>query len=302
MNLRVSHEHPRAYDAFLVCVGLFGLLVAWFSFRFGGLMDVLGGLALLGEVLLVYGVCIEPRRLTVTTFRRDLVVQPATHLRLIWLSDMHAGGFRPLSWYERIAREVHALHPDLLVLGGDFVVDRVDVSSLALLQPLKNLEARMGKFFVLGNHDEMDRPQEVRIFLEQLGYRDATNGYRVLDREGRKIEIAGIDDHWFGDPRWTTRTSKDIPHVTLSHEPDILMDLKEGDTDLVLSGHTHGGQVRLPLIGPLWPVPARLGRLVDQGEKRIHGIPCIISNGLGESDGRMRLGCPPQIVVVELGI
>lgn len=301
MNLRATHEHPRVFDALLVCVGIFGLFVAWFSFQAGGVLDVLGVLALLGECMLVYGALIEPQRLTVTTYRHNLVVQPATHFRLVWLSDLHAGPLRPTSWYERIAREVHALHPDMLVLGGDVVVDRVDAASLALLQPLKMLEARMGKFFVLGNHDEMDRPQEVREALSQLGYRDFTNQHAVLIREGRRIEIAGIDDHWMGDPRWTPRTSPEIPHITFSHEPDIMMDLKEGDTDLVLSGHTHGGQIRLPLVGALW-LPTKLGRLVDQGEKRIHGIPCIISNGLGEAAGRARLGCPPQIIVVEIGI
>lgn len=301
MNLRKSHEHPRAFDALLVCVGLFGLLVAWFSFRIGGVLDVLGVLAFLGEALLFYGVFIEPHRLTVTTYRRDLVVQPTTHLRLVWLSDLHAGSFRSLAWHERIVREVHALHPDIIVLGGDVVVDRVDSTTLSLLQPFALLEARMGKLFVLGNHDLMDRPQEIRTLLGQLGYQDFTNRQVVLQREGRRIEIAGIDDHWMGNPRWTSRTSKEIPHVTLSHEPDVMMDLKEGDTDLVLSGHTHGGQVRLPIIGPMW-LPAKLGRQVDQGEKRIHGIPCFISNGLGEAAGRARLGSPPQIVVVELGI
>ncbi len=300
MNLRATHEHPRAFDALLVCIALFGFLVAWSSFKVGGFLNIVGGLALLGEALLFYGVFIEPQRLTVTSYRRNLVMQPVTHLRLVWLSDFHAGGFRSRAWYERITREVHALHPDILVLGGDYIVDHAD--GLSLLDSLRSLEASMGKFFILGNHDEMDRPQDVRQYLTRLGYHDATNRHVVLQREGRKIEIAGIDDHWFGDPHWTSRTSPEIPHVTLSHEPDIMMDLKEGDTDLVLSGHTHGGQIRLPVVGALWPIPARLGRFVDQGEKTIHGISCIISNGLGESDGRARLGCPPQIVVVELGI
>jgi hypothetical protein len=82
----------------------------------------------------------------------------------------------------------------------------------------------------------------------------------------------------------------------------LLLDLKEKETDLVLAGHTHSGQVRLPFVGPLVPVPAILGRAVDRGRKVVNGVPAIISNGLGESDGRLRLFSPPQIVLIEVGI
>ncbi|MFZ2803703.1 MAG: metallophosphoesterase [Patescibacteria group bacterium] len=299
-DLRKSHEHPHVFDAFLILLGVVGLFTAWSSFRAGGFWDVLGILALVGEALLAYGVFIEPQHLSVVRYREPLVAQPTTWVSIAFLSDLHAGGFRTRAWFERVARETAALHPDLILLGGDFVADRVD--PLDDLSPLTQLSAPLGKFFVLGNHDFFDRPQEVRAAIRSFGFTDLTNTSLAFERNGRAFELSGIDDVWYGNPKRQGRSSPILPHVTLSHEPDILLDLAEKETDLVLSGHTHGGQVRLPFVGPLWPVPTLLGRNASQGRFVRNGITGIISNGLGETDGRLRLMTPPQIVLVEVGI
>jgi len=288
------------FDAVLILVGVFGLGVAYFSFRAGGFWVLLGVLALVCEALLVYGSLIEPRTIRVTRYREPLVPQPKTWISIALLTDMHAGSFKDASWFSRMSREVSALRPDVVLFDGDAVVDKADpVMDLA---SLSDIQSPLGKFFVLGNHDLVDRPQDIRAAFISFGFKDLTNVSVHLEKQGGVVELQGIDDLWYGKPTVVRRSSANTPHVTLSHEADLLLDLKEKQTDLVLSGHTHGGQVYLPILGPLWPVPTFLGRGMCRGRIIKHGVPAIISNGLGESDGRMRLFTPPEIVVVEIGV
>jgi hypothetical protein len=300
MDLRKSHRQTPLFDAFLVGVAVFGLFVAWLSFASGGAWNVLGILALAGEALLFWGCFIEPHRVTVAVYRERLRADAQVWVKVAFLSDFHAGEFHSRECYRRIVTEVQALHPHLIVLGGDFVADRAE--PVADLEDLEKLSAPLGKFFVLGNHDHLDRPQAIRDALKSWGYEDLTNRTIKVAMQGRGLEVAGLDDNWFGRPIKTKRGSPDTAHLTIAHEPDLLLDLKEGETDLLLAGHTHSGQVRLPIVGPLLPVPAILGRAVDRGRKVVNGVPTIISNGLGETDGRLRLFSPPQIVIVEVGI
>ncbi len=300
MELRKSHDRSRWFDVFLAVVAGIGAATMWVGISRGGLWTILALAAAIGEAMLVVGIWIEPRRLVVTRIREPLVAEPKVWITVAFLSDLHAGGFRPRSWYERIAQEVAALHPDLLILGGDYVVDLAEpIHDLACL---KNVTARLGKYFVLGNHDYMDRPQEIRRAIVSWGYEDLTNRSVMLHVDGRSLELHGIDDCWHGAPKHFRRTSPSIPHLLVSHEPDTLLDLTEGDTDLVLIGHTHGGQIRLPYIGALWPIPTKLGRRVDRGKKIVNGIRCLLSNGLGETDGRLRWFCAPEILLVEVGV
>ncbi len=301
VRLRQTHDRRHYYDALLLVLGFVGLFAMIWASAYPGIFGfVLALLAFIGELLLIKGVFIDPNRLTIRRYRERLVAEPQTWLRVVWLSDLHGGGFRPSAWYQRIAEETRSLKPDIVVFGGDFVVDFVE--GLKDLEPLRSIQARYGTYFLLGNHDLLDKPDEVRKFFGGMGAKDMENQSFVLKHEEREIEIAGVADHWYADPRLPARASASLPRLLLSHEPDVMLDLKEGEVDLVICGHTHGGQIRLPIVGALWPIPSALGRAVDMGRKVMHGIPLIISNGLGESDGRLRLGALPEIVVVEIGI
>lgn len=300
MNLRESQETPFAFDAFLISVALFGAMVAWLSFTAGQWWNLLGVAAVFGEFLLIWGCFIEPKLILIVRYREALVENPKTWIRLVFLSDLHAGGFKPAAWYARVTQKVQSLSPDIVVMGGDLVVDvSAPIVDLASLQQIR---ASIGKFYVMGNHDLVDDPQYIRNSLETWGYVCLEDKTLRLEKDGHACDLAGVSDPWFGNPASIQRSSKNVPHITISHEPDMLLDLAKGDTDLMISGHTHGGQVRFPLFGALWPIPAKLGRRVDKGRKVVNGIPCIISNGLGETDGRLRLFTPPHIVCIELGI
>jgi predicted MPP superfamily phosphohydrolase len=256
-------------------------------------------LLLIAIAAIVYGFWIEPRWLAVRRYREPLVSHPTTWMRIVFLSDLHAGGAIPSEWWERVVNETNALAPDVVLLGGDYVVDRA--APIHDLLPLKKLHAPLGVYFVLGNHDFLDRPQDIRSFFVDQGFIDLTNRNVVLKREGKELELQGIDDHWYGAPKPFTRLSPKTPHVVLAHEPDVMLDMEQGTTDLVIVGHTHGGQVHLPILGAPW-VPAILGGFADGGRKVLNGVPFIMGRGLGQEHLRPRVGARPEIVVVKVGV
>jgi len=254
-------------------------------------------IALLG--LLAYGLFVEPRWLKVQRYRESLHPHPSTWLRIAFLSDFHTGAGIPSSWWERIVLEVNALAPDAVILGGDFVVDRA--VAIKEFLPFKKLNAPQGIYFVLGNHDFLERPQAIRTALIDMGFMDLTNRSIPLHREGKRVELHGLDDHWYGAPQPFTRESKNVPHILIAHEPDVMLDVKEGETDLVLAGHTHGRQVNVPFVSQWW-IPAKLRGRADGGRKMMNGVAYIVSRGLGQEAWRPRLASRPEIVVVEIGV
>ncbi|MDQ7815177.1 MAG: metallophosphoesterase [Patescibacteria group bacterium] len=300
LDLQRPRSLKKSFDALLVLIAVLGFGLAYYGFLAGGAWRVLGWAMLVCEGILAYGVFIEPKRLEVKRYRLASVKEPSEWIKIVFLSDFHAGDFRFRDWFARIAREVQALKPDLVLLGGDYVC--YEAKTVVEIEPLKDLSAPLGKYFVMGNHDYFEAPEKISAYVNSLGYVDLTNKTAVIKRGGKKLELQGLDDPWYGSPMTVKRSSKEMPHLTLAHEPDMLLDFKEGETDLVLVGHTHSGQVRFPFIGSLRPIPAKLGRKVEHGEVRINGVSCIVGNGLGECDARPRLLARPQIVLVEVGI
>lgn len=299
MNVNASRDRTRIYDTALVVFGVAAIWAAWIGIhRANWLLAIIAFFAL---ACMLYGVFIEAKFFVVRRYRESLVPEPKTWIRLIFLSDFHAGGSHPASWYERLALETQALDPDILILGGDFVVDKPD--HIADLISLTNIRAHIGRYFVLGNHDLLDNPSAVRRALTQWGIVDLTNAHLAVTKEGRSLQLSGLDDHWHGRPDVPPiRGLREVPHVTIAHEPDAILDFTEGDTDLILSGHTHGGQIRLPLIGPLWKLPCTIGRRGDRGRRITNGVRHIISAGCSETDMRARFLCPSEIVLLEMGI
>lgn len=297
MNLDRTRSRAPWYNAILVIVVLGCLFVAWKTWHAAPIVAWLG----IGAVAcMLYGTFIEPRWFAVRRYREPLVPHPRAWIKLIFLSDLHAGGSHDRSWYERLALEVQALEPDLLVLGGDFVVD--EAKPVADLVPLAKLTATLGKYFVLGNHDYMEDPATVRRTIAGWGYTDATNTHFPVTKEERTLQLSMLDDPWRGVPDGSVqRPRRDVPHITISHEPDAILDIEEGDTDLMLAGHTHGGQIRLPFIGAM-VLPCIIGRKGDRGRRLMNGARLIVSAGCGETDMRARFLCRPEIVVVEVGV
>lgn len=291
LNLEKSLETIILFDLALLFLGLFGIILFIYGSIAGQQWIVYS--MLVCELILIYAVVVAPQRITITKYREVLGKDPKHWIRVVLLTDLHANEKTSQARFERIAERVRSLNPHILLLGGDFVVwDSNDVNRL---KPISQIKAA-GKYFVLGNHDYSDNPQKVSGKLKEWGMVDITNTGLSFRHEGKELRIYGVDDAEFGSCVLPTAD----PHIILAHSPDSALCLNEG-SGLVLCGHTHGGQIRLPLIGSI-DIPSKLGRRADQGAKIINGVRLLISRGLGVVGIRARLFCPPEILFVEIGL
>jgi uncharacterized protein len=248
---------------------------------------------------------IEPGWLTVTRCEVPCRRLPAglDGLRVGLLADMHFEPERNEALMEAAIAKVNAEKLDLLLLGGDYVT-----SSSSVLAPLARIlekaRARHGVFAVMGNHDgwHAGRALTRRVF-EKSGISFLINQNSHLHLKGEKLAIAGTDFVWLGkpDPQATLKgIAKNTPVLALVHEPDYFDNMiARRDIMLQVSGHTHGGQCRVPVAGY---TPAK----VEYGQKYIYGHHAIgdsnlfVTRGVGTSGLRVRFACPPELAILTL--
>lgn len=279
--------------------GAFWLI--WFgAILIGLLTEVLWfkSLCLVGMLCLGYARWIEPYRLQVKRYVVEAKPSSTQTIRVAFLSDFHAGNNKKSEFYQKMVERVLVEKPDVILLGGDFVEGERD--SIKDLTGLQRLQAPLGVFSILGNHDFIDHPQTVQKHLDEWKVEDATNQSISLKTES-PIELVALEDNWFGQPNLDLlKEEKKITRILLIHEPDELLEVEEGNADIIFIGHTHGGQVRLPGIGALAPLPQIVPRSYDRGLLQWKGMPVIISQGIGESGFGIRFFRRPQIVIVDL--
>lgn len=283
-----NHIPWWAYDITIV-IGL--LLSVWLAVRVHGIFWI-------GVLVLVYGSFIEPQLLTVKHFA---VGKGSKKLKIVYLSDIHVGPYKRRGWLTRLVRRVNALQPDLILLGGDYLYG--DAREASELGPLEGLKARYGTFAILGNHDTYYGLGEAEGALEKAGLHVLRNASVRIEHEGKNLSIVGVDDDWYAETEFEDamkQVPEGEPTIMMIHNVDLAPHAAKYKPAVMLAGHVHGGQIRLPLIGPVPPLPQKLGRKYDRGRFDFDGVPLILGQGLGESGPRARLFCPPQIVVVEL--
>lgn len=248
--------------------------------------------------VLIWGSFIEPRFLTLKKFE---IGEGERTLRIVFLSDMHVGPYKRSRWVKRLVRRTNALNPDIVLLGGDFIFDAS--SDPAPLIHLSGLKAAYGAIGIMGNHDFHYLPQKTEEVLEGSGMVLLRNASHTFEKNGMHFAVVGMEDDWDGDTDFTKAFSG-IPDeymvITLIHNPDLAPHAAKFHPKLMLSGHVHGGQIRLPFLGPVPPLPHHLGRSYDRGVFEFDTVPLIIGQGVGESGPRARLFCPPQIVEITL--
>lgn len=269
---------------------------------------VLGPVLAVCVGLALWAFFIEPRRLVVR--EETIVIQgwPGgfDHLRIVLISDLHVGapGVTIEKLREVVAR-VNEQQPDLVLIAGDFVIQ--DVLGGELVEPeliaaeLKNLRARLGVFTVLGNHDWWYGGERITRALNNVGVRVLENDSAEVERDGGSIWIAGLADLWTRKPLITTTLSK-IPEqatvIALTHNPDIFPEIP-ARVSLTLAGHTHGGQVNLPLLGRR-VVPSRFGGRYAVGHVAENGHHLFVTPGIGTSIIPVRFRVPPEISVLTI--
>jgi len=238
--------------------------------------------------------------------RRTTVALPglpstAAPIRVVLISDIHIGsaamGPRRLT---RIVERIDALHPDLVLIAGDFIFgdDPFGAAKLgpAMIGPLSQLRARFGTIAVTGNHDWWTGVGSVRDLLARAHIRLLSNRAVAVG----PLALGGIDDDYSGHAAVadTLDQLRTLPgaRVLVSHSPDIAPDLPR-DMPLLLAGHTHCGQVVLPFYGPISDV-TRYGARYRCGVKHEGPRTVIVTAGLGTSGAPFRFGAPPDLWLI----
>lgn len=249
-----------------------------------------------------YPTLVEPVWLDATHVRVSLASRPPRWpgLRIGFFTDVHLGPYSHRRFIERAVDTLMAWRPDVIVFGGDMVT-RADAVPPEALKPFGRLHAPLGVWGVLGNHDHWSDPDHVQRLIERhTPIRILRNEARPVTWHGVEVWIVGVDDAWVGadDPeRAFSDVPPDAPRLVIVHEPDAADWLPMTPATLQLSGHSHGGQVRLPLVGPL--ILPYLGRKYPMGLYRVRGGWLYTSRGLGVIFPPLRLNCRPEVTLVE---
>jgi uncharacterized protein len=249
--------------------------------------------------------------------RRDihLVGLPAEFdgLRIAHLSDIHMDEFTEPFFLHHVIGQINLMKPDVVLLTGDFVSAELNSRQFAIRSAwqcanmLTQLECRQ-LYSVLGNHDVAVNAKKITAALQANGVTVLNNACLPIERTGGRIWLAGLDDPLEGNPNpelaipASIRNVPNEPVILMCHAPDyadkLLTHPAGSAVGLMLSGHTHGGQVRLPLVGALQLPP--LGRKYVEGWFRLGQMQLYVNRGIGTVGIPFRLDCPPEVTILTL--
>lgn len=220
--------------------------------------------------------------------------------RIVQLSDLHLGSLCPRRRVEGWAARAAQLRPDLIVLTGDFVTSGVAFHA-DIAQALASLEARDGVFAVMGNHDYYGEGEPLLTLLRQAGITVLRNERVSLIRGGERLELAGVDDVYTRrfDLDATLAGFSGGPLFVLAHDPVTFPELAAAGAALVLSGHTHWGQIGLPGLAERINYARALSPFAA-GRHRIGSSQLYVHPGLGTTGPPIRIGVAPTIAVITL--
>ena len=265
-------------------------------------------LLLLALGLAAWSLWFEPRRLVFRELPLELPGWPAhmTGMRVALMSDLHVGSPHwTLERLEKLVADTNRQQPELVLIAGDFLINGVlgghwvDPESIARV--LARLRAPLGTVAVLGNHDWWNDGKRVRSALEREGIVVLENQALPLMRQGGRFFIAGLADQMtrrIALEQTLGQVPSGEPILVLAHEPDIFPQI-DARVSLTLAGHTHGGQVWLPLVGRL-VVPSEYGQRYAAGHVVEDGRHLFVTTGVGTSIWPIRFGVPPEVVLLTL--
>jgi predicted MPP superfamily phosphohydrolase len=220
---------------------------------------------------------------------------------IAFLADIHHGPFTNLEYLAAIVRTTLTLRPDLIVLGGDY-----SLKDTKYIRPcfdiLAGLTAPLGVYGVLGNHDYWHGVDETREGFKSAKVKELTNCGIWLCRGGSRFRLAGVDDLWMGQVNMGEALGDARPEdacLVVSHNPDVAEKLRDDRVGLMISGHTHGGQVVFP-NGEAPFVPSQYGQKYLQGVCHAPATTVYVSRGLGCTSVPVRFGSRPELTLITL--
>jgi len=257
-------------------------------------------------LLLLYGLAARSGCVVVERVELPLPGLPAelNGLTVVHFSDLHYGfgRFRSEESVAQITRLISSLQPDLIVFTGD-LLDRAADPALVGTLPLQGLKAPLGVYAVMGNHDHHFGKEKIARSLADFGVEVLVNRSVRVEKGGRHFWLIGLDDPLTGDPDLGRAVASVPPgdfKILLVHTPDFAPHAASAGIQLQLSGHSHGGQVRLPGVGAMYCPP--LGREYPLGLRQVPGSRTLVytNRGLGTTVLPLRLFCPPEVTLLTL--
>ncbi len=269
------------------------------------LFRVIRGVSILVIGMYVYGMYIEPKLLVVRNLAIPVVHEALDGLKVVQITDTQLGDFYTVQALERVVRRVNSLEPDIVIFTGD-LIDHMrfyEGDTTYIATQLKAIEAPYGKYAIYGNHDQGGGAHKVYPeIMEAAGFNLLVNEVWTLKFGETSFNLIGIDDYLLGYPQLEATLAKvqqEAYNVLLVHEPDVADSVARYPVDLQLSGHTHGGQVQIPFIGPIITPP--------MGYKYTDGLYTIgtrhklyVNTGLGNTKMQFRFLNSPQIALITL--
>jgi predicted MPP superfamily phosphohydrolase len=256
----------------------------------------------LGLLLILY-TFIEPYWLEVKVSKISNTDIPDefSQFRIVFVSDIHLGPYFSRPRLAGVVRDINRLRPDLVVLGGDYILGGTKYVA-PCFEELGLISAPFGIYAVLGNHDNWEATQLIKEAMHTRRITLIDNSALWILKQGKRIKLGGVGDYWTDeqDLTPTLRGVKENDFVILvSHNPDYCERLTTKKIDLVLCGHTHGGQVTFfGLFAPL--LPTCTGQKYRTGLVKLDNTSVLISNGIGTVTPPMRFFARPQINLVIL--
>lgn len=259
---------------------------------------------------IVYARCIEPNILFTKEYKitSDKITTEFHGLKIVQFSDLHYGSTIFEKQLNKISTEIAKLKPDIIIFTGDLIDERyinklTKKDQVILTNFLSNLDSNLGKYAILGNHDYVNETVNNNILFDS-NFVILKNTYDIIyNKSGNTIGIFGFDDILEGSPDSTLLISDEFKNanykIVLVHEPDYIDSfINIEEFDLILAGHSHDCQVKLPFIKPFWlPVGAKT---YYKEKYTINNTKIYISNGIGESTLNLRFFSPPSINLFRL--
>ncbi len=241
----------------------------------------------------------KPITTTNLRFLHYEVPHPKWHgprLRIVHISDIHVTSDLPLNYYTQAMDKVAQLEPDITVHTGDFLTD---ADALPLLEQVLRPIGRYGDFASLGNHDYWAGAEAIRHVIHESSITLVENTSTEVTLGEQTFTLSATDARWGKQPIDNLATPESQLHLVLSHTADNIYELTTHNADFVFSGHYHGGQFRIPWIGPI-VIPSIYGRRFDRGHFVVQDTHLFISGGLGSASPPLRIYCPPDILVIDI--
>lgn len=259
-------------------------------------------------LLFLYARFIEPNCLKIRSeifdWPGDEKNRKNKNLRLVLISDLHLGVFKGRKFLQRVLTKILEVQPDLLIIPGDLINDPSHSQLTEMFEPLSALKFPI--YAVTGNHDSekpgFHQSETVRQALRKCGVQAIDNQQSIFEKEGVALNIFGLSDLMEGltDFSILDKMLIDQFNLIVAHNPDTAYQITGAvPAGLVLSGHTHAGQIRVPWIYK-WLIPCKYK--FERGWYEVQDRKVYVSSGLGEVILPMRLGVIPEIVVLELRI